>query len=60
MKSIEGIDLSTVQSVYTGPEGDLWELIMGEQIHLGGFTSSQELAHAKKIAQGLFVARKTA
>ena len=44
MKSISGIGLTEVQAVYAGPEGDLWELIMGEQIHLGGFTSSQDLA----------------
>jgi hypothetical protein len=44
MKSIEEIGLSNVQAVYSGPEGDLWELIMGEQIHIGGFISSMELA----------------
>jgi len=52
MKCIEGIDLSKVQAVYAGPEGDLWELIMGEQIHLGGFTSSQDLAAKAGIAAG--------
>ena len=29
--------LAEVQAVYSGPEGNLWELIMGEQIHVGGF-----------------------
>ncbi len=52
MKCVEGIDLSKVQAVYTGPEGDLWELIMGEQIHLGGFTSSQDLAAKASISAG--------
>ena len=52
MKSIEGIDLSNVQDVYSGPEGDLWELIMGEQIHIGGLTSSMELAEKANIAFG--------
>ncbi|MCP4710612.1 MAG: methyltransferase domain-containing protein [Planctomycetes bacterium] len=44
MKNLEKIGLSDVQGVYSGPEGDLWELIMGEQIHIGGFASSMDLA----------------
>jgi len=40
MKSIANIGLSEVQAVYSGPEGDLWELVMGQQIHIGGFQSS--------------------
>ena len=52
MKSIEGIGLSDVQAVYSGPEGRLWELIMGEQIHIGGFASSTDLAERAGIAEG--------
>jgi ubiquinone/menaquinone biosynthesis C-methylase UbiE len=52
VKSISGVGLTEVQAVYTGPEGDLWELIMGEQIHLGGFASSQDLAAKAGIAAG--------
>ena len=52
MKSIEGIGLSDVQAVYSGPEGRLWELIMGEQIHIGGFASSTDLAERAAIAEG--------
>jgi SAM-dependent methyltransferase len=44
MKSIENIGLADVKAVYDGPEGDLWELLMGEQIHIGGFQSSMDLA----------------
>jgi len=44
MKCIANIGLSNVQEVYSGPEGALWELIMGQQIHIGGFTSSLDLA----------------
>jgi len=44
MKSIKNIGLENVQAVYGGPEGDLWELVMGEQIHIGGFQSSMDLA----------------
>ena len=43
MKRLD-IGLSDVQAVYDGPEGKLWKLIMGEQIHAGGFGSSMELA----------------
>lgn len=53
MKSIEGIGLSDVQNVYSGPEGDLWELIMGEQIHIGGFKSSMALAEKAGIGEGM-------
>ena len=44
MKTLEKIGLKDVQAVYSGPEGRLWELIMGQQIHIGGFTSSMDLA----------------
>ncbi|MCE5198007.1 hypothetical protein LLG39_03440 [bacterium] len=43
MMSISGIGLNDVQAVYSGPEGDLWELIMGRQVHIGGFKSSMDL-----------------
>lgn len=52
MKSIRDIGLNNVQAVYSGPEGDLWELIMGEQIHIGGFTSSMDLAEKAEIPAG--------
>ena len=41
--------LAAVQSVYSGPEGKLWELLMGEQTHIGGLTSSMDLAQKAKI-----------
>jgi hypothetical protein len=44
MKSIEDIGLKEVQAVYSGPEGELWELIIGEQIHIGGFVPSMDTA----------------
>jgi ubiquinone/menaquinone biosynthesis C-methylase UbiE len=53
MKSVKGIGLKDVQAVYGGPEGDLWELIMGQQIHIGGFKSSMALAEAAGIGQGM-------
>jgi len=49
MKSTDNIGLKDVQGVYSGPEGQLWELIMGEQIHIGGFASSMDLAEKAGI-----------
>jgi ubiquinone/menaquinone biosynthesis C-methylase UbiE len=53
MKSVSGIGLAEVQAVYSGPEGDLWELIMGEQIHIGGFQSSMDLAEKAGVGEGM-------
>ena len=52
MKSIETIKLADVKAVYDGAEGNLWELLMGEQVHLGGFKSSMELAERADIGAG--------
>ncbi len=52
MKTLAGMGLSQVQAVYDGAEGKLWELIMGEQIHIGGFASSMDLAEKAGIAAG--------
>ena len=52
MKSIEGVGLSEVNAVYDGAEGDLWELIMGQQIHIGGFKSSMDLAERADVGAG--------
>jgi SAM-dependent methyltransferase len=52
MKNIADIGLSSVQSVYSGPEGQLWELVMGQQIHIGGFQSSMDLAEKAGITAG--------
>jgi len=53
MKSTKNIGLENVQAVYGGPEGDLWELVMGEQIHIGGFQSSMDLAKRAGIGAGM-------
>lgn len=44
-----------VRRVYSGPEGKLWELVMGEQIHVGGLKSSKELADKAGIGRGMKV-----
>ncbi len=46
------IGLKEVQAVYDGPEGKLWELIMGEQIHVGGFAQSMILAQKAGVKKG--------
>lgn len=52
MKKNPAIHLKDVQNVYSGAEGRLWELLMGEQIHIGGFRSSMDLADSAKITKG--------
>ncbi len=51
MKRID-VTLKEVRGVYSGPEGQLWEMIMGEQIHVGGFASSMALAQKAGIREG--------
>jgi ubiquinone/menaquinone biosynthesis C-methylase UbiE len=53
MKAKSGIGLCDVQAVYSGPVGDLWELVMGEQVHVGGFNSSLALAEKAGIGKGM-------
>lgn len=53
MKKTEGVGLTDVRGVYNGPEGRLWELVMGEQIHIGGFASSMDLAEKAGLTPGL-------
>jgi SAM-dependent methyltransferase len=53
MKSVAGISLQDVQAVYSGPEGELWELVMGQQVHVGGFRSSLELAEKAGIGPSM-------
>jgi SAM-dependent methyltransferase len=45
--------LKDVQAVYSGAEGQLWELVMGQQIHIGGFRSSMDLADKAGIGAGM-------
>lgn len=52
MKSAPQIHLSDVQRVYSGFEGRLWQLLMGEQLHLGGLPSSADLAERAALREG--------
>ena len=53
MKAIPNVGLKEVTAFYNGQEGDLFELLMGEQIHIGGFKSSMELAARAGIGSGM-------
>jgi SAM-dependent methyltransferase len=44
--------LETVRAIYSGAEGELWELLMGQQIHIGGFKASADLAERAQIGTG--------
>lgn len=52
MKRRNDVTLQDVQAVYSGGEGALWELVMGEQIHIGGFASSMALAEKASVGAG--------
>lgn len=52
MQTASQIHLTDIQAVYSGPEGRLWELLMGEQIHIGGLQSSLNLAERAGIGEG--------
>lgn len=53
MKVRSSISLSDVNAVYNGPEGDLWELIMGQQIHIGGLKATLDLAERAGVGSGM-------
>ena len=53
MRTISGIGLKDVRAVYSGPERKLWELVMGEQIHIGGLASSMALCEKGGKLEGL-------
>jgi sarcosine/dimethylglycine N-methyltransferase len=53
VKSIEGISLAEVTSLYGGAQSDLLQLLYGQQIHVGGLKSSIDLAERAGIGAGL-------
>jgi SAM-dependent methyltransferase len=52
MKCIETSGLNDVSSVYGGPQGDLYSLLMGQQLHVGGMNASIDLADRAGIGAG--------
>ena len=53
MKSIEGVGLAEVTSLYGSTQGDFMQLIFGQQIHIGGMKASIDLAERAGIGSGL-------
>ena len=47
--------MKDVQDVYDGPGGLLWEAVMSEQIHSGAERTTDELAQALGLKQGMHV-----
>jgi ubiquinone/menaquinone biosynthesis C-methylase UbiE len=47
--------IGDVNDVYSGPVGVLWEMLMGEQIHVGGEKETQILAEKASLGQGATV-----
>ncbi len=52
MKSTQGVGLSDVTAVYSGPQADLFTLLMGQQLHPGDMDSSLDLAERAGIGEG--------
>ena len=53
MKSISGVGLAEVTSLYGSTQGDFMHLIFGQQIHIGGMRASIDLADRAGIGGGL-------
>jgi ubiquinone/menaquinone biosynthesis C-methylase UbiE len=52
MRLNRAVDIGQVRAVYDGAQARLYELFMGQQIHVGGYESSVELADAAGIGPG--------
>jgi ubiquinone/menaquinone biosynthesis C-methylase UbiE len=52
LKSIQGIGLPEVVSLYSGTQGDFMQLLFGQQVHIGGMNASIELAKQAGIGIG--------
>jgi SAM-dependent methyltransferase len=52
LHSISGVGLADVQAEYSGGEGDISHLIMGELVHVGGLRSTFALAAGAGIEPG--------
>jgi ubiquinone/menaquinone biosynthesis C-methylase UbiE len=48
MKKLD-FTINDVNDIYSGPVGTLWEMLMGEQIHVGGEKETDALAKKAKI-----------
>jgi ubiquinone/menaquinone biosynthesis C-methylase UbiE len=53
VKSITGVGLAEVVSLYSSTQGDFMQLLFGQQIHIGGMKASTDLAERAGIGAGL-------
>jgi sarcosine/dimethylglycine N-methyltransferase len=53
VKSITGVGVAEVVSIYSSAPGDLFQLMFGQQIHIGGMKASTDLADRAGIGAGL-------
>src|SRR5216684_8693323 len=53
VKSIEGISLADVTSLYAGAQTEFLHLLYGQQIHIGGMKASIDLAERARISARL-------
>jgi ubiquinone/menaquinone biosynthesis C-methylase UbiE len=53
VKSIAGVGLDDVVSVYSGTQGEFMQLVFGQQLHVGGMKASIDLAERAGIGAGL-------
>src|SRR5262249_33931982 len=52
MKSRGNAGPVDVSAIYGGPQGDLYSLLMGQQLHVGGMNASLDLAERAGIGAG--------
>jgi sarcosine/dimethylglycine N-methyltransferase len=52
MKTAGNTGLVDVGAIYGGPQGDLYSLLMGQQLHAGGMNASLDLAERAGIGAG--------
>ena len=53
MKSIDGVSLADVTALYTGPQSGLYQLLFGDQVHLGGLKATIDLAERAGVVAGM-------
>lgn len=53
MKVVNNISLADVKAVFGGPEGELWELLAGEHLEIGGMATTRDMASRAGIARGM-------
>jgi ubiquinone/menaquinone biosynthesis C-methylase UbiE len=55
MKKRWDVTIADVTGAYAGPVGEIWEMVMGEEIHVGGGRSTDELAQRAGVTADVHV-----